>query len=100
MDQRKILALEILAPASWRCLIMLLVSAVTTAGMQTPRRSETSPILKVQNLAPATLLNGIGFHVDDSVQPTGSTRSARCLDHARAQCRGRVEDLSSNQSIE
>jgi hypothetical protein len=57
----------------WCLLIMLLVSVVTAAGVQTPSVFETPPILKAQDLAPATLLNGTGFHVDDAVPTDGLT---------------------------
>ena len=59
----------------WCCLLIIsLVSVAPAAGLQTPPAFETPPILKAQDLAPATLLNGIGFHVDDAVPTDGAHR--------------------------
>jgi hypothetical protein len=51
--------------------IVLLLSG--TAVAQTATGFETPPILRASDLAPATLLNGNGFHVDDQVPTDGVT---------------------------
>jgi hypothetical protein len=57
-----------------RCLsILLLVSG--TAAAQTATRFEKPPILRASDLAPATLLSGNGFRVDDQVPTDGLTAS-------------------------
>ena len=48
------------------CLLILLLIPVRTAIAQTAAQFETPPTLPAQELAPATLLNGNGFHVDPS----------------------------------
>src|SRR5450755_2768254 len=55
------------------CLLVVLLVSVTTAGAQTSSQFETPPILRAQELAPATLLNGTGFHVDPEVPTDGLT---------------------------
>lgn len=58
-----------------RCLsILLLISG--TAVAQIAAKFETPPILRASDLAPATLLNGNGFHVDDRVPTDGRRVSA------------------------
>jgi hypothetical protein len=55
-----------------RCLsILLLVSG--TAVAHTATEFETPPILRASDLAPATLLSGNGFRVDDQVPTDGLT---------------------------
>jgi hypothetical protein len=51
--------------------ILLLVSA--TAIAETAGQFESPPTLRAQELAPATLLNGNGFHVDQEVPTDGLT---------------------------
>lgn len=43
------------------------------AGAQYDTKFEAPPILRAQDLAPASLLNGKGFHVDDQVPTDGLT---------------------------
>lgn len=54
------------------CLSILLLVA-ETAVAQAATRFEAPPILPASKLAPATLLNGKGFHVDDKVPTDGLT---------------------------
>jgi hypothetical protein len=68
--------LKLCTSVLWCCLLIIsLVSVAPAAGLQTPPAFETPPILKAQDLAPATLLNGTGFHVDDAVPTDGLTAS-------------------------
>jgi hypothetical protein len=53
------------------CLLILLLIPVRTAGAQTAAEFETPPTLLSQELAPASLLNGNGFHVDHAVPTDG-----------------------------
>jgi len=56
--------------AAW-CAVFLLLLTLHDSAFAQQRNFESPPILKAQQLAPATLLNGNGFHVDDDV-PTDS----------------------------
>ena len=58
--------------AFWCCLLILLLIS-GTAIAQTAPQFETPPTLRAQELAPATLLNGNGFHVDEQVPTDGLT---------------------------
>jgi hypothetical protein len=51
----------------------LLLTFASTTGAQRDSNFETPPVLRAQDLAPASLLNGSGFHVDDSVPTDGLT---------------------------
>jgi hypothetical protein len=53
------------------CAVFLLLLTLHDSAFAQQRNFESPPILKAQQLAPATLLNGNGFHVDDDV-PTDS----------------------------
>jgi hypothetical protein len=55
------------------CLLILLLIPVRTAIAQTAAQFETPPTLPAHELAPATLLNGNGFHVDEEVPTDGLT---------------------------
>jgi hypothetical protein len=55
------------------CLLILLLIPVRTAIAQTAAQFETPPTLQAQELAPASLLNGNGFHVDQEVPTDGLT---------------------------
>jgi hypothetical protein len=55
------------------CLLMLLLTPARTAFAQSAARFETPPTLPAQQLAPASLLNGNGFHVDQEVPTDGLT---------------------------
>jgi hypothetical protein len=55
------------------CLLTLLLISARTAAAQSAAKFETPPTLQAQELAPATLLNGKGFHVDDEVPTDGLT---------------------------
>jgi hypothetical protein len=55
------------------CLLILLLIPIRTANAQTAARFETPPTLPAQELAPASLLNGNGFHVDQEVPTDGLT---------------------------
>jgi len=55
------------------CLLVLLLIPVRTAIAQTAAQFETPPTLPAQELAPVTLLNGNGFHVDQKVPTDGLT---------------------------
>jgi len=55
------------------CLTILLLAPVRAAVAQTALEFETPPILRARDLAPATLLNGNGFHVEDQVPTDGLT---------------------------
>ena len=58
----------------FRCwLLILLLIPVRTAIAETAAQFETPPTLPAQELAPATLLNGNGFHVDQEVPTDGLT---------------------------
>ena len=58
----------------FRCgLLILLLIPVRTASAQTAAQFETPPTLPAQDLAPATLINGEGFHVDEEVPTDGLT---------------------------
>jgi len=50
-----------------------LLVAAGTAAAQTAGKFETPPTLRAQELAPATLLSGKGFHVDEEVPTDGLT---------------------------
>jgi hypothetical protein len=54
-------------------LILLLVPIHANAGDPAAGKFETPPTLQAQDLAPATLLNGSGFHVDNAVPTDGLT---------------------------
>ena len=56
-----------------RCLLMLLLIPVRTAIAQTVLQFETPATLQAWQLAPPTLLNGDGFHVDQEVPTDGLT---------------------------
>jgi len=56
-----------------RCLLMLLLRPARTAIAQTALQFETPATLQAWQLAPATLLNGDGFHVDQEVPTDGLT---------------------------
>lgn len=49
----------------------LLLTLASIAGAQSDTHFETPPVLRAQDLAPATLLNGSGFHVDNTVPTDG-----------------------------
>ena len=53
--------------------VFLALNFVNVAFAQATGRFESPPILKAHELAPATLLNGSGFHVDDNVPTDGLT---------------------------
>ena len=55
------------------CLLIVLLIPFGTARAQTAPQFETPPTLPAQELAPATLLNGNGFHVDPKVPTDGLT---------------------------
>jgi hypothetical protein len=55
------------------CLLTLLLVPARTAAAQSAAKFETPPTLQAQELAPATLLNGNGFHVDEEVPTDGLT---------------------------
>ena len=55
------------------CLLMLLLIPVRTAIAQTALQFETPATLQAWQLAPPTLLNGDGFHVDQEVLTDGLT---------------------------
>jgi len=55
------------------CLVIPLLMPVRTATAQTAAQFETPPTLPAQELAPASLLNGNGFHVDQAVPTDGLT---------------------------
>ena len=57
----------------WCGLLTLLLVSVGTADVETPHAFESPPILRAEDLAPATLLNGKDFHVDDAVPTDGLT---------------------------
>jgi hypothetical protein len=61
------------AGAFWCCVLILLLVPVRTAVAQTAAQFETPPTLRAQELAPATLLKGKGFHVDEEVPTDGLT---------------------------
>ena len=61
------------AGAFWCCVLILLPVPVRTAVAQTAAQFETPPTLRAQELAPATLLKGNGFHVDEEVPTDGLT---------------------------
>src|ERR1700719_5102613 len=61
------------AGAFWCCVLVLLLVPIRTAVAQTVAQFETPPTLRAQDLAPATLLNGNGFHVDEEVPTDGLT---------------------------
>src|SRR5216684_3042532 len=61
------------AGAFWCCVLILLLVPVRTAVAQTAAQFETPPTLRAQELAPATLLKGNGFHVDEEVPTDGLT---------------------------
>src|SRR5208337_3898704 len=54
-------------------IVFLAVNFVSIAFAQMTGTFESPPIMKAQELAPATLLNGNGFHVDDDVPTDGLT---------------------------
>jgi hypothetical protein len=54
------------------CFLFVTLTAVAVSA-QVASEFETPPILRAQDLAPATLLNGDGFHVDDEVPTDGLT---------------------------
>jgi len=58
-------------PAGWAVILLLLTLQDSAFAQQ--RNFESPPILKAERLAPATLLNGNGFHVDDDVPTDGLT---------------------------
>ena len=49
------------------CGSALLLNLVSIAGVQSDTKFEILPTIHAQDLAPATLLSGSGFHVDDEV---------------------------------
>jgi hypothetical protein len=55
------------------CLLILLLIPIRTAIAQTAAQFETPPTLQAQELAPASLLSGNGFHVDREVPTDGLT---------------------------
>ncbi len=55
------------------CLLILLLIPIRTASAQTVAQFETPPTLQAQELAPASLINGDGFHVDQEVPTDGLT---------------------------
>ncbi len=55
------------------CAVFLLLLTLHDSAFAQQRSFESPPILKAQQLAPATLLNGNGFHVDDDVPTDGLT---------------------------
>src|ERR1700751_4695476 len=55
------------------CFLILLLIPIRTANAQTAAQFETPPTLPAQELAPASLLNGNGFHVDQDVPTDGLT---------------------------
>src|SRR5689334_7016470 len=57
----------------FRCCLLVLLLISGTAAAQTAAQFETPPTLPAQELAPATLLNGNGFHVDPEVPTDGLT---------------------------
>jgi len=58
----------------FRCsLLILLLIPIRTASAQTATQFEAPPTLPAQELAPATLINGNGFHVDQAVPTDGLT---------------------------
>src|SRR5215469_1811080 len=57
----------------WAAAFLFLLSARSLAFAQQREQFESPPILKAQQLAPASLLNGNGFHVDDNVPTDGLT---------------------------
>jgi hypothetical protein len=57
----------------FRCCLSIPLLISGTAVARTASRFETPPILRSADLAPATLLNGNGFHVDDQVPTDGLT---------------------------
>src|SRR5580704_10364454 len=59
--------------AFWCCVLILLLAPVRTTVGQPAAQFETPPTLQAQELAPATLLNGNGFHVDEEVPTDGLT---------------------------
>jgi hypothetical protein len=59
--------------AFWCCILILLTVQIRTAVAQTAAQFETPPTLPAQELAPATLLKGNGFHVDEEVPTDGLT---------------------------
>ena len=61
------------AGAFWCCVLILLLVPVRTALAQTATQFETPPTLRAQELAPASLLKGNGFHVDEEVPTDGLT---------------------------
>lgn len=54
-------------------IVFLTINLVSVAFAQDTRTFESPPILQAPELAPATLLNGSGFHVDKSVPTDGLT---------------------------
>jgi hypothetical protein len=52
---------------------VLLLGLGSIAGAQSDTSFEVPPILRAQDLAPPSLLNGKGFHVDDQVPTDGMT---------------------------
>jgi hypothetical protein len=59
------------------CLLVLLLIPVKAAIAQTAAQFETPPTIRAQDLAPATLLNGNGFHVDEEVPTDGLPHISR-----------------------
>ena len=55
------------------CLLALLLIAAGTAAAETAGKFETPPTLRAQELAPAAMLSGKGFHVDEEVPTDGLT---------------------------
>jgi hypothetical protein len=49
----------------------LLLTFASITAAQSDTHVETPPVLRAQNLAPASLLNGSGFHVDNTVPTDG-----------------------------
>jgi hypothetical protein len=54
-------------------IVFLAINLVSVAFAQDTGTFESPPILHARELAPATLLNGSGFHVDDGVPTDGLT---------------------------
>ena len=55
------------------CLAALLMIVAGTAAAETAEKFETPPTLRAQELAPAAMLSGKGFHVDEEVPTDGLT---------------------------
>jgi hypothetical protein len=55
------------------CFLILLLIPIRTASAQTAAQFETPPTLQAQELAPKSLINGDGFHVDQEVPTDGLT---------------------------